>query len=261
MKKYSKTYNVILDNMDIYNYKLRPISAIMYIQDAFARLCATKKVAAYDMFPKNMYWVVTEFNIEFIDELPFWSEEIGVNIWISEISKLKIYTDYEITYKGKTIAEGNALWFLISTETKHPVKAEFLKELLEIQNEYTLGEHKKTTFFDVSEKYNEITHIINLSDLDFNKHVNNKSYINIAEMTAPDEFKQNNTVKKLSIKFYRETFLGNSLTCETFKTNKEKTYIHKITKDDALICEIQTSWEEKTDNVTILESNLDVKNE
>ena len=137
MKKYSKTYNVILDNMDIYNYKLRPISAIMYIQDAFARLCATKKVAAYDMFPKNMYWIVTEFNIEFIDELPFWSEEIGVNIWISEISKLKIYTDYEITYKGKTIAEGNALWFLISTETKHPVKAEFLKELLEIQNEYT----------------------------------------------------------------------------------------------------------------------------
>ena len=63
MKKYSKNYNVILDNMDIYNYKLRPISAIMYIQDAFARLCATKKVAAYDMFPKNMYWVVTEFNI------------------------------------------------------------------------------------------------------------------------------------------------------------------------------------------------------
>ena len=43
MEKYKKTYNVILDNMDLFEYRLRPISAIMYIQDAFARLCATKK--------------------------------------------------------------------------------------------------------------------------------------------------------------------------------------------------------------------------
>ena len=69
MNQYTKTYNVILDNMDLFEYRLRPISAIMYLQDAFARYCATKRVAAYDLFPENMYWVVTEFNIEFINDI------------------------------------------------------------------------------------------------------------------------------------------------------------------------------------------------
>ena len=85
MDKYSHTYNVILDNMDMGEYRLKPISAIMYMQDAFARYCATKKVAAYDLFPQNLFWVVGEFNIEFCSQLPFWSEEITTEVWISEI--------------------------------------------------------------------------------------------------------------------------------------------------------------------------------
>lgn len=92
--KYRKKYNVILDNMDLFEYRLRPISAIMYLQDAFARFCATKGVAAYDLFPKNMYWIVTELSIDFVEDLPFWSEEIEIETWISELSKLKIYNDF-----------------------------------------------------------------------------------------------------------------------------------------------------------------------
>jgi len=42
MNKYTKKYNVILDNMDLFEYRLRPISAIMYLQDAFARYTASK---------------------------------------------------------------------------------------------------------------------------------------------------------------------------------------------------------------------------
>ena len=79
MNKYIKTYTVILDNMDLFEYRLRPISAIMYLQDAFARYTATKKMAAYDLFAKNQYWVVAEINMEFPESLPFWSEEIKVN--------------------------------------------------------------------------------------------------------------------------------------------------------------------------------------
>ena len=102
MNKYTKKYNVILDNMDLFEYRLRPISAIMYLQDAFARYTATKGMAAYDLFATNQMWIVTEFNVDFVEELPFWSEEIEISIWISEITKLKVYTDYELKCKGKT---------------------------------------------------------------------------------------------------------------------------------------------------------------
>lgn len=261
MDKYTKTYNVILDNMDLFEYRLRPISAIMYLQDAFARYCATKKLAAYDLFATNQYWIVTEFNIDFIDELPFWSEEIGINIWISEITKLKIYTDYELTYNNKPFAKGNALWFIIDKESKRPAKTDIVAERFEICNQFMLGEHKKFILPETKEKVSEIKHTNNLSDLDFNKHVNNKSYINLAEMTANDEFRKTHSLKSLNIKFNKETFLGDELICSTYKTDIENSYIHIVEKDGISVCEIATSWENKTTENNIVDYNLKVKNE
>ena len=190
MCKYSHNYTVILDNMDLNEYRLRPISAIMYIQDSFARLCATKGMAAFDLFRKHLYWIVSEFNVEFNDKLPFWSEEIRAEIWISEITKLKIYTDFNFYYKDKVFAKGNGCWFLLDTETKRPAKTDIIKEKFSICNEFTLGEHKKFVLNNSEVKQSEIVHKMNLSDIDFNSHVNNKSYMNVAEASMSEEYKK-----------------------------------------------------------------------
>ena len=197
MNKYTKTYNVILDNMDLFEYRLRPIAAIMYFQDAFARYTATKRMAAYDLFSKNLYWVVADINMEFSENLPFWSEEIKVELWLSEVSKLKIYVDFYIYSKGRVIAKGNSLWFLISRDSQRPVKADEVAEKFKIIDELVLGEHKKFVLPEATEVYTKIEHKNNLSDTDFNKHVNNKSYINLAEMTAPDELRRTHRFKTL----------------------------------------------------------------
>ncbi len=247
--------------MDICEYTIRPISVIMYLQDAFARFCATKKMAAYDLFKPNQYWIVTEFNIDFIDNLPFWSEEIEVSIWISEISKIKIYTDYEIKYKNKTFAQGNALWFIIDRNTKRPEKTDVVAERFNVIDNLVLGEHKKFILPESKELIREIKHTNNLSDLDFNNHVNNKSYINLAEMTSTNEFRSEHTLKSLNIRFNKETFLGDTLTCRTYKTNLEKQFTHIIEKDGISVCDISTTWREKTPRVGIVDYDMDVKNE
>ena len=261
MNKYSHCYNVILDNMDLNEYRLRPISAIMYLQDAFARLCATKKLAAYDLFPYNMYWVVGEFNIEFTSELPFWSEEIRTDIWISEMTKLKIFTDFELFYKDNIFAKGNGCWFILDQESRRPVKTDFLEDKLIICPELALGEHKKFSLYEPIEKYSEIMHKNNLSDLDFNQHVNNKSYINIAEASLSNEYKKSHFLKNINIRFIRESFLNDTLVCSTYKTESEDTFVHKIMKDDITICDIQTSWINKTNTDKIQNYNLAVKSE
>ena len=261
MNKYTKTYNVILDNMDLFEYRLRPISAIMYLQDAFARYTATKKMAAYDLFSTNQIWIVTEFNIDFVKELPFWSEEIEVNIWISEITKLKVYTDYELKYKNKTFAKGNALWFVIDKETKRPAKTDVVSQRFKVCSELVLGEHKKFILPQATEVYTKIEHKNNLSDIDFNKHVNNKSYINLAEMTAPDEFRKTRVLKNLHIRFNKETFLDDILIGTTNRTELPDTYTHIIEKDGISVCDIVTVWDERNSKNNIIDYNLDVKNE
>ena len=261
MNKYSHTYNVILDNMDLNEYRLRPISAIMYLQDTFARYCATRQMAAYDLFPKNLYWIVSEFNIEFLSKTPFWSEEITTQIWISEITKLKTYTDFKLYYKGKVFAQGSGCWFILDKETKRPAKTDIITEHFEICPELVFGEHKKFFLGEIKDKVSEIVHKNNLSDLDFNNHVNNKSYINIAEATSADEFKKSHTLKTLNIKFNRESFLDDVLVCSTHKTEKPDTYAHIITKDGESVCEIQTSWVNNSASEDILHYNLDIKSE
>ena len=263
MKRYTKKYNVILDNMDLFEYRLRPISAIMYLQDAFARYTATKSMAAYDLFAKNLYWVVAEINMEFLDVLPYWSEEIEVNVWFSEVSKLKIYVDYELKHDNKPFAKGSSLWFLISRENLRPVKADEVAEKFEICSDMAFGEHKKFILPQATEVYRKIEHINNLSDIDFNKHVNNKSYINIAEMTAPDEFKISHRLKHLYIRFNKETFLGDVLTCATNRTENQNQFTHIIEKDGVSVCDIATVWEKINDEnrESIVNYNLHVKNE
>ncbi len=261
MTKYSHKYNVILDNMDMVEYRLRPVSAIMYLQDSFARYCATKKVAAYDLFPKNIYWVIGELNIEFNYALPFWSEEIEAQIWISEMTTLKIYTDFKLYYKNIPVAQGNGCWFLLNMDTKRPVKTDILKDKMELCNEFTLGEHKKFVIENTKDLIVEIQHKNNLSDIDFNNHVNNKSYINIAEVTIPENFKKTNTLKKLYVKFCRESFLNDILICRAYKTAAPNTFVHKIMKDETSICEIQTEWTNKFTNESISEYELSIKSE
>ena len=261
MNKYLKTYSVILDNMDLFEYRLRPISAIMYLQDAFARYTATKKMAAYDLFDTNQIWIVTEFNIEFVKDLPYWSEEIEVSIWISEISKLKVYTDYELKHNGETFAKGNALWFIIDKESKRPAKTDIVAERFEICNELTLGVHKKFVVPQISEIYSTIEHTNNLSDLDFNKHVNNKSYVNIAELAVSEEYRRIHKLKSLNIRFNRETFLGDNIICTAYRTETPNQFMHMIEKEGVSVCDVVTLWEDKTSKEDIVSYNLNVKNE
>ena len=262
MNKYTKAYSIILDNMDLQQYRIRPTAVIMYLQDAFARYTATKKMAAYDLFAYNLYWVVAEFNIEFVDKLPFWSEEIKIELWFSEISKLKIYIDFNIYYKDRVFSKGNALWFLIDSKSKRPVKTDILQEKFTAHNEFVLGEHKKFVLPPLIEKTKEITHTTNLSDIDFNNHVNNKSYINIAEMATTKEFKQTHELKNMHITFNKETFLGDCLNCTAYKTDSQDSFVYVIKKDENSVCNILTSWI-KTDNssINITDYDLDVKSE
>lgn len=258
MNKYSQEYIITNGEMDI-NYRLKPISVIMYVQDCFARYMTYKHLAAFDIVDKNLYWIVSEFNIDFIKELPFWSEKIEVTAWISEISKIKIYVDFELSYNKETFAKGNSCWIILNSETKRPVTTEIITDKIEVCPDLAIGGHKTARTCKINEKIKEITHQTNLSDIDFNNHVNNKSYINIADSSSTQDFKESHIIKYLSVKFNKETYLGDTLVCSTYTTDKENTYIHEIEKDNVSVCEIITSWIDTKKHNQILDFDLDVR--
>ena len=108
-------------------------------------------------------------------------------------------------------------------------------------------------------KNQEITYKTNISDIDFNNHVNNKSYINLAEMTIPNEFRINHILKSISIKYCKESYLGDELICTTYRTDTKNAYVNKIEKDGTTVCEINTDWKEVTLRNTINDFPLKIR--
>ena len=257
MCKYSQNYIITNDCMDM-NYRIKPISVIMYFQDCFARYLTTKNLAAFHIIRDNLYWVVTDLNIVFSDDLPFWSEKINVKIWLSEITKLKIYSDFKLSYDGKVFAKGNSCWYILNSDTKRPVATDFVKDKVDLTGEFAIGEHKKFNIENPDEKINEITHTINISDIDFNKHVNNKSYINLAESTFGDEYKKTHHIKNIQVKFIKESFLKDNLNCVLYKTTTPDLFVNKITKNGEEIFYMVTTWTKNLSEKSINDIELEL---
>ena len=261
MNKYTQTYSVILDDMEMQQHRLRPISAIMYLQDTFARYCATRGMAAYDLKQKGQYWVISELNMHVLAPLPFWSEEIKVELWFSEISKLKVYADFKLYYNDQVVAKGETLWLILDAQTKRLVRADEMAAKFIVCEEKVFGTRIKMALASPTEEVSAMTHVVNLSYIDFNNHVNNKSYLHIAAMSLPETLRQTHTLQTVQVRFNKETFLGDVLSCHVFKTDTPNQYVHRIDKDGVLVCDVVTTWQETTPTTPIVDYALKVKEE
>ena len=258
MSKFSNEYNINVDNTYPFNLRLTPVALSMFVQDTFARFLTSKNLASFHIIKDNLIWIIKEMNIDLIKDLPFWTVDIKIEIWVSEISVLKVYTDYKVYHNDELIAQGNILWLIIDKNTKKTYRTDKFVDKLEQIDELVLGPHTKFSLPEQKEKHVEITYKINHGDVDHNDHVNNRSYIRIAELTAPQGFEQTHMLKKLKIKFNKETFLDDILTCTAYATETPNNFVHKITKENDSICDIETLWAERTDNTTIAECNLNL---
>lgn len=252
--KHKTIYPVTNDLMNA-AYALKPSAVVMYFQDAFARYMTSKNIAAFDIVDKGLYWVMSEFNIEFGKDMPFWTQDVISETWLSEITKLKNYFDFELKCDNEVFAKGNSCWFLLN-ENKRPVSSDIVAERTEICNELTLGEHTKFKVPETKEKIISITHKVGISDIDFNDHVNNKSYINIAQTTLPDNYKTEHSLKRLSARFVKEGFLNDELICTSYKTDNKNIFVHKIERDGISVCDVISEWTEEKSKKTINDCNL-----
>lgn len=244
MKTFQQQYTIVASDMDI-TYHMTPNAILLYFQDCFARYLTQHRLAAFDIIKQNKIWVITEFDVNFKKEKPLWAEGISVEIWFTEISSVRMYVDYRMSdSKGEVFAEGSSCWVIIDSETKRPFAA---KELL-LSGGITDSEEGRTKpKCPVSNQkvfYKQIQHQVNVTDLDFNGHVCNRSYLSIAMGTAPLDFIKTTTPTRMHIKFVREAFMGDQLACNVYRAEDlANVFWHSIVnKDGKDICTIYSEW-------------------
>ena len=252
--KYSHRYTIVCTDMNK-DYRLSPAAVLLYFQESYARYMGCLNLAAFDIVKERKMWIITEMSAELSPVDTFWGNDIEVTIWVSEITALRVYADYRITNvdTGLEIARGTSCWNLMNADTRKLEPTDSVALKIPVVPEMMTASHKKVRFPHSDMVLKQVEHRVNQLDLDFNGHVNNRSYISIAMLTIPDEFIVAHRTSRFVIHWLRESYFGENLRCTLCKT-ADNNYIHQITKEDGSVAaEILSIWEPITSKVDVSE--------
>lgn len=253
---FSMPYRVTFADMDA-EYRLSLESILGYFQDAAASYLALRHVAAFDLQADGDTWVITDYSVEICDKLPMWLDEVTTVICPSEVSGVKVYFDFQVVGKnGVVAAKGTCCWSAINVASARPVP---LPNLMTIEGE-SVVKHDRVVYPAVTEASSEYRRLANRSDIDFNDHVNNISYVKIALSGIPVDVAKKTMVRSLAVKFIRQSFLGEELVCRystdfsSFRTDCSDAVSHGE-NPSANPCNADLSGEELTANCSDTESH------
>ena len=252
--KYRHTYTATASDITP-SYRLTPNALLMYFQDSFARLMTIHGVAAFDIIKQRRMWVITEVQIDVQPTVTYWSEDFTVEIWVSELTSLRIYCDFRIFRRDRStsdrlqgnneqlIASGTSQWNILNLDTKRLETTDFLADKLTVVPFLVTGSHKKVRFPKAQSIDMQMEHRATRLDLDFNFHVSNRSYVSIALLTMPDNVLSSQTLSSVIVHWLHETYLDDTLSCRMSATD-EGSFLHTLTNsEDVVVCEIMSRWQ------------------
>lgn len=253
-EKFSRKYTITAADIDP-EYRMTVNSVLVHFQDCIALFLARHGLAAFDLAERDIMWVISDFNVSMSDRRPLWSDNIEVEVWVSEKTPLRMYVDFQLLDSEHVIfASGNSCWNTIVRSTKRIMPCDTLTASIPASGERAMGEHRRQEFPQPGELITSMRHIINISDLDFNGHVGNRSYLAIASQTAPESYLAAHALRHVGVKFLRESFLHDELVCELYRCDAgPDRFVHLIKRADngAAVCRIYSEWSEATDRRNI----------
>ena len=251
MNQYTHRYSITAADMDTH-YRMTPSAVLLYYQDCWARHMACLHLAAFDIVHQNLMWVISEFNAWFEPAQAFWSQDVNVTVWNSELTSLRLYVEFRMTNTdGTLLASGYGCWTLLDTRAHRLTANSVIADRLPILPEMTHDGHRKIRLPEGTTVRQQVEHRVNPINLDFNGHVNNRTYLSIAMQTVSGDWAEQHSIRQISIRWLRETFLGDTLLCRLWQTPEPNTFLHVITKNDEPVAQIYSELTLRTDNTIV----------
>ena len=257
MNQYTHRYSLTAADMDT-RYRMTPNAVLLYYQDCWARYMACLHLAAFDVVKQNRIWVLTEFNAWFEEQIALWSDDIDVTVWNSEVGALRLYAEFRVhRADGVEVAHGYGCWTLLDTEAHRLAPMMPFQPQIPVLPEVTSETHKKRRFPTDGTPLQQIEHRVNPINLDFNGHVNNRTYLSIAMQSADEAFMDAHAIRCLTIHWLKETFLGDTLLCRLSLLPNDTNepvyhYLHTISRNDAeTAAQVYSEWIPRAEQIDV----------
>ena len=242
--RYSRRLRVRLSEVDP-RATLRVQSLFDWFQDCGCEHAAILGISAADLLESDHTWVLLKYHVEVLRP-PVWNEEVEVTSWrapLNDLYDLRLFCVKDA--KGHEIIRGNSAWVIMDFITRKPVR---LSRCLDSEKRGGMGSIPDT-FERIPPVKNPryITDFrVRVSDLDFNRHVNNSIYIGWALEALPEAFLDSHHPRAIEVRFVHEISRGKAILSEAqFSDENPLKSVHKISgkAGEGELMRVAVTWE------------------
>lgn len=234
-------------------YKATPSFYFGVNQEAGGVHAALKKCSVKDLMDnENHTWMILRTRMD-IKRYAAWMEEYKVETWCQDGFHLYCPRGVKALDKdNKLLFEAHSLWVIMDTLRLRPERPSYISSRLPESNSEIYHFDPNFPKFPEESEYEEKPfpiHNISLSyyDYDYNRHVNNISYINWLVNTFPPEYLDEYEMSFIDTEWKKQCHFSDNLTALTIKKKDKEEYLTQIFKDNnELVFRATTEWRKKT---------------
>lgn len=193
------------------------------------------------VFANNYAWVVLKYHIELYSQLKN-LDTIVLKTEPRGVSKLYAFRDFEIYSKnGELLGKVVSTWALIDIETRRMLPTQkTLPMMLPFEKRESDLDYSNIEKFETPMYVKEFN--VRFDDIDVNKHANNSNYIVWALESLPLDFRLDNSVECIDIKFRKEISLGGVVVSESIKEENVTTHFIKDKQNGEELASVKVKW-------------------
>ncbi len=214
--------------------------------------CGLKKI--FDEEKKT--WMIIRTRME-ISKMADWTDTLSLSTWCQEGYRLygPRFINCIDKKTGENVFTSGSWWIVMDLERKRPCKPNCFEDRLPYADKTkhyidpTFPPHPSVDEFS-DKRLDDWNVEINYYDTDYNRHVNNISYVNWILDAFPKSFLDEYRPTLIDAKWEKQSFLTDNLVVETFKKANSQSFLSRIIRktdnDDQIVFQSLTEWTRKT---------------
>lgn len=183
---------------------------------------------------KGSTWILLEWKVKVLKRQRY-GDIIKAKTWARSFKKYYTYRDFEIYNKsGEICVIGTSKWILLDLNKSKIAK--FDENLIKnygIVDKNVFNKEEIEKIKEPENYENEILYKINRKDIDFNGHVHNLNYLDLAYEALPENIYLENNFDNIRITYKKEIKLGETVKCKYGK-EKDKHIVSIFSEDESI---------------------------
>ena len=238
---YKTQFKVRVNDVDMHQ-RCSPIGLLRLIHEAAMEQTLSKKVSAVELARENLGWVVISQRLEFFKDAHL-GDSLTIITYPSKLQKIFTYRHYIVLNEREEVVAQSVGKFIMMNLVSRKMVAipdhiramlHDLPEVFQLEDPQRIRSSDKTHFA-------ESEFVVRYSDLDFNKHVGNRSYYKWIFDSFEFEFLKAHTLSEITFEFKSELHIGDHVQSNIY-SQEDLSFYHELRCAGQFVAAARTIW-------------------